>query len=86
MTKKECAIIMAYTGVTMLTGEDFSIFHKYVEELLHKKSVYTSDLLKYAEEIKEKSKFDFLKLCREATDLEEKVYLHITFLVLKDSD
>lgn len=79
MTKKECAIIMAYTGVTMLTGDDLQIFHKYVEELLHKRSVYTSDLLKYAEEIKEKSKFDFLKLCREATDSEEKVCLHITF-------
>lgn len=79
MTKKECAIIMAYTGVVMLTGDDLQIFHKYVEELLHKKSIYTSDLLKYAEEIKEKSRFDFLKLCREAKDSEEKRYIHITF-------
>ena len=30
MTKRECAIVMAHTGITMLTGDDFDIFHKYV--------------------------------------------------------
>lgn len=34
MTDKEKAIVTAYTGITMLSGEKFSIFHKYIEDLL----------------------------------------------------
>ena len=34
MTDREKAIVTAYTGITMLTGEKFSIFHKYIEDLL----------------------------------------------------
>ena len=55
MTKQECAIVMAHTGICMLTGNDFSIFHKYVE-----------GIPSIAEEIKECSKADFLRLCAEA--------------------
>ena len=31
MTDREKAIVMAYTGIAMLTGEKFPIFHEYVE-------------------------------------------------------
>ena len=34
MTDRECAIIMAYTGYTMLTEDKLGIFYKYVEEKL----------------------------------------------------
>lgn len=63
MTKKECAIIMAYTGYTMLSDEDFSIFHRYVEDILGR-PVYTHELASNSviNEIKEKSRYDFLKL------------------------
>ena len=67
MTKRECAIIMAFTGTCMLTGKNFSIFHKYVEEKLGR-PVHTHELPKLAEEIKEKTERDFLELCRTATD------------------
>ena len=64
MTKEECAIIMAYTGFTMLSGEDFRIFHKYIEDILGR-PVYTHELASNSviNEIKEKSRYDFLKLC-----------------------
>lgn len=65
MTKSECAIIMAHTGICMLTGEDFSIFHKYVENLMGR-PVFTHELGYIASEIKEKSKADFIKLCETA--------------------
>ena len=67
MTDREKAIITAYTGITMLTGEKFSIFHKYVEDILGR-SVWTHELADRAiwEEIKEKSKADFLALCAES--------------------
>ena len=72
MTDREKAIVSAYTGIAMLTGEKFSIFHKYVEDILGR-SVWTHELADRAvwEEIKEKSKADFLALCAES-ETEEK--------------
>lgn len=66
MTDKEKAIVSAYTGVAMLTGDKFSIFHKYIEDILQR-PVFTHELanLQVWEEIKEKSKADFIKLCKE---------------------
>lgn len=65
MTDREKAIVMAYTGTTMLTGEKFSIFHKYIEDILGR-SVWTHELADRSvwEEIKENSKSDFLELCK----------------------
>lgn len=67
MTKKECAIIMAHTGICMLTGEDFYIFHKYVEDIMGR-PVYGHEMAYdiIEKEIKERSKKDFLELCRNA--------------------
>lgn len=69
MTKREAAIIMAYTGTAMLTGEDFDIFHKYVEHILGR-PVFTHELGSESvwDEIKEKSKNDFLDICKNAVD------------------
>lgn len=65
MTDREKAIVMAYTGTAMLTGEKFSIFHKYIEDILGR-PVWTHELAddSVCEEIKEKSKSDFLELCK----------------------
>lgn len=64
MTDKERAIVMAYTGITMLKGDKLSIFHKYIEDILGR-PVWTHELADRAvwEEIKEKSRKDFLDLC-----------------------
>ncbi len=69
MTDKEKAIVMAYTGVTMLTGEKFSVFHKYIEDIMQR-PVFTHELATELvwEQIKEKSRADFLRLCEEAAD------------------
>lgn len=67
MTREECAIVMAYTGITMLSGEDFGIYHRYIEDIMGR-PVWTHELANESvvEEIKEKSKYDFLKLCESA--------------------
>ena len=62
MTNEEKAIVMAYTGVCMLTENKFQIFHKYVEELMGR-PVYTHELGFIADIIKEKAKDDFIRLC-----------------------
>ncbi len=67
MTKQECAIIMAHTGICMLTGEEFNEFHKYVEYIMGR-PVFTHELAneEVKNEIIENSKDDFLDLCKEA--------------------
>lgn len=80
MTDREKAIITAYTGTTMLTGEKFSIFHKYIEDILGR-SVWTHELADRSvwEEIKKKSKSDFLELCKnEENALDDKVTTLVT--------
>lgn len=62
MTKKEAAIIMAYTGVCMLTGNDFSIFHEYIENIMTR-PVFIHELPYIEEEIKKASFNDFIKIC-----------------------
>lgn len=59
-TKKEAAIISAYTGI--LIG-DFTELHKYVEQLLGH-PVFTHEMpdSKTLEEIHQKSKMDFCKI------------------------
>lgn len=63
MTKRECAIVSAYTGI--MCG-DFNEFHKYIEEIM-KRPVYTHELAdkKIWEKIKELSKEDFCNLSKE---------------------
>lgn len=63
ITKRECAIITAFTGVNMLTGTDLRYLYEYVSELLGH-SVQTIELATLADEIKEKAKPDFLELCQ----------------------
>ena len=66
MTDKEKAIVMAHTGICMLTGEKFRVFHAYIEDIMGR-PVYTHELAiqSISDEIKEKSRDDFIKLCRE---------------------
>ena len=63
MTKKEAAIISAYTGV--LLGE-FSDMHEYIEQILDR-PVWTHQLANedISNEIKNKSRDDFIALSKE---------------------
>lgn len=62
MTNREKAIVMAHTGICMLEGEKLGVFYQYLNEL-YGRPVYTH---KWAIlDIKEKSKPDFLQLCKE---------------------
>lgn len=69
MTDREKAIVMAYTGICMLTGDKFQIFHKYVEDIMGR-PVWTHELANKSveEEIKTKSKADFIALCNDGVE------------------
>lgn len=64
ITKREAAIISAYTGYLM---GSFSEMHKYIEEIIGR-PVWTHELANkfIADEIREKSKNDFIELCKQA--------------------
>jgi len=60
MTKREAAIVSAFTGV--LIG-DFSDMHEYIEEIMEG-PIFTHQLgsKEFCEEIKAKSKEDFISI------------------------
>jgi len=62
MTDREKAIVMAHTGICMLEGEKLGVFYQYLNEL-YGRPVYTHEWMIL--NIKEKSKPDFLQLCKE---------------------
>ena len=65
MTDREKVIVTAYTGFNMLNGEKFDEFYKYLEEL-YGRPVYTHEIPFL--DIQEKSKEDFIALCRGGSD------------------
>lgn len=67
MTKRECAIVMAYTGVVTLQGEDLMFYCKYIEELLEK-DIFTHEIPDLYLKIKEKSASNFAEMCLRATE------------------
>lgn len=70
MTDREKAIVMAYTGVAMLTGDKFQIFHKYVEDIMNR-PIMTHEIGLLADTIKEKAKADFIALCGDDSGSEK---------------
>ena len=67
MSKKEAAIIQAYTGYVILTGDDLGIFYAYCEKLLGF-PIFTHEYIEYADKIKELSKPDFIEICKNLED------------------
>jgi len=69
MTVRECAIVEAYTGVCMLTGDKRKYFYEYIEEKL-KSPVWTHELTD--ERVWKKIKIpvynDFIELCRTSKE------------------
>lgn len=67
MTKSECVVVMAATGVCMLKGKDLGLFYEYIAEKVGR-PVYSHELAseKMWEIIREKSKEDFIKICESA--------------------
>ena len=65
MTKHEKIVVSAYTGILMC---DFGDLHQYIQEKLGR-PVWTHELAssEVQDEIKEKTKADFLALCKDSS-------------------
>lgn len=66
MTDREKAIVMAYTGFTMLAGDKLGIFYTYVQEKLGR-SVMTHELAyqEVQDAIQEAAKEDFIAIAKK---------------------
>ena len=56
----------------MLSGDKFQIFHKYVEDIMHR-PIMTYELIQFEDAIKEKSKGDFISLCEDVISRESAI-------------
>lgn len=63
MTTREAAVIMAYTGVALLVGDDLDIFHRYVQELMER-PVWTHEFPFLADEIKRRAEPEFMDIMK----------------------
>lgn len=59
MTKREKIVVSAYTQILMC---DFGDLHEYIEELMGR-PVWTHEIHMLAEEIRRRSKKEFLEIC-----------------------
>lgn len=60
------AVIMAYTGVAMLSGEKLGHFYGYLAEL-YGRPIFTGEL-PYLDDLADRAKADFLALCAEVNE------------------
>lgn len=69
MTVRECAIVEAFTGICMLTGDKRKYFYEYVEEKLGR-PVFTHQLGHddICKELEMASYNDFIELCRTSKE------------------
>lgn len=66
MTDREKAIVMAYTGYTMLTGDSLELFYDYVEEKLgHRILTHELAYPEVEEALHRASYEDFVELCKK---------------------
>ena len=70
MTKHECAIITAYTDISMLKGDDLKYLYDYLSGLISR-PIYSHEIpavcMQYRQQIRE----DFIDLCRNAKEAED---------------
>ncbi len=70
MTKLECAIVMAYTNIAMLQGDDLRYFYIYLSSIVGR-PVYTHEIPNVMSSYHDTTiRDDFLALCRNATEEE----------------
>lgn len=70
MTKHECAVITAYTDVSMLKDDDLKYLYDYLSGFIGRR-IYTHEIpavcMQYREQIRE----DFMDLCRNAKETDD---------------
>lgn len=67
MTKHECAIITAYTNISMLKGDDLKYLYDYLSGFIGR-PIYSHEIPAVCMQFEEQIRKDFVDLCRNAAD------------------
>ena len=70
MTKHECAVVTAYTDISMLKGDDLKYLYDYLSGFIGR-PVYTHEIPAVAAAYREQIREDFLELCRNAKEADD---------------
>ena len=70
MTKHECAVVTAFTGISMLKGKDLRYLYNYLSGFIGR-PVYSHEIPAVTETYKEQIREDFLELCRNAKEADD---------------
>lgn len=67
MTKHECAVVTAYTEISMLRGDDLKYLYDYLSGFIGRR-VYSHEIPAVCMQFREQIREDFLAICKDATD------------------
>ncbi len=70
MTKRECAIVTAYTDVSMLQGNDLKYLYDYLSGFISR-PIYTHEIPAVCMRFRDQIKKDFIELCRNAKEVDD---------------
>lgn len=70
LTKRDCAVITAYTDIVMLKGNDLKYLYDYLSGLAGR-PVFTHEIPAVADAYREQIREDFIDLCRNAKEVEK---------------
>ena len=68
--RHECAVVTAYTEISMLKGNDLKYLYDYLSGFIGR-PVYSHEIPAVAEAYKEQIREDFLALCRNAKEADD---------------
>ena len=69
MTKRECAVVTAYTEISMLKGDDLKYLYDYLSKFIGRK-IYTHEIPAVCTQFRNQIREDFLDLCRNAKEID----------------
>lgn len=67
MTKRECAIVTAYTEISMLKGDDLKYLYQYLSKFIGR-PIFSHEIPAVCMLFREQIREDFIALCRNASD------------------
>ena len=72
MTDREKIVVSAHTGVVMLPEDKVFMLFDYFDELLGRRiTIYDLQFKEVSDQIKERSKPEFLEICRREADADD---------------
>lgn len=70
MTKHECAVVTAYTDISMLRGDDLKYLYRYLSKFTNR-PIFTHEIPVVCMQFRDQIREDFIALCRDAKEADD---------------